>query len=322
MSIQTVSSLGDLAKGVDARFLEVFDENESAYISRLKSIFKVKSSDKAREQTKLKAGLGLLQKKTEGDVVPRTNQQFAYQTEFIPDTYAKGVTVTMEELQDRDWTDKLDEFKDLTLSSRLSEEKAMAQVLNGAFATTVAVNGFDISFLNDAVPMCSTVHPRYDGGSSQSNASSTGITLDDDNLETARLAVINQLTDDGTPVSIMDRFMLVVPPALEKTAQQITGSELVIDTANNNVNIYKGKIDVMSVNWLGAAHGGSDLAWFLIVPGQSKLMFIDRLSPTFDMNVDGNTKDRSYDVLARWSVGYSDWRYTWGSKGDGVAYSS
>ncbi len=176
--------------------------------------------------------------------------------------------------------------------------------------------------MNDAKPLFSTAHPRYDGGTSQSNASSTSVPLSDSALDAARVAIINQLADDGKPLAIMGKYLLIVPPSLEKLAVQLTESELEATTANNAMNFYKGKMDVLVVNWLGAAAGGSDTAWFLTVPQQSKLMVIDRMAPTFDLHVDGNTKDRNYDVLARWAVGHADWRYTYGSKGTGAAYSS
>lgn len=322
MPIQTSSTLGDLAKGVDARFLQVFDENVDSYKSNLPMVFRTMSSDAKREQTKLKAGTGFLVKKEEGGSITRGNQQFAYQTEYVHDTYGKGVSVTMEEIQDRDWADKLDEFKDLSLSASVSMDQAKAQLFNGAFATTATVNGYKLSFLNDNKPLCSTVHPRYDGGTAQSNASATGAPLNGTNLDVARRAIIAQLADDGKPLAIMGKFMLIVPPALEKTAIELTESLLVPETANNASNFYKGKIDVLVVNWLSSAHGGSDTAWFLSVPTQSKLMFIERLSPMFDQTIDSNTKDRNYDVVARWSVGHSDWRFTWGSKGDSASYSS
>lgn len=321
-AVQTVAFLGDLAKGIDARFLEVFDENADTYKSNLPLLFKKLSSEKTRERTKLKAGTGFLVRKTEGDTITRGSQLPAYTTEYVHDTYGKGVSVTMEEIQDRDWSDKLDEFKDLSVTASVSMDQAMAQVLNGGFATTATVNGYQVSHLNDGVPLFSTIHPRYDGGASQSNASSTSVPLSDTSLDVARRSIIAQLADDGKPLAIMGKFLLVVPPSLEKLAVQLTDSELEATTANNAMNFYKGKIDVLVVNWLGAAAGGSDTAWFLAVANQSKLIWMQRLAPTFDQTVDSNTKNRNYDVVCRWSVGYSDWRYTWASKGDNSAYSS
>lgn len=321
--IRTTAGLDKLAKGIDAKFLEVFDENVDNYQSDLKTLFRTRSSDKKREHTKNKAGTGLLSEKDEGSSITRGEQKLAYETEFLHNTFGKGVTVTMEDIQDRDYADKLDEFKDLSRSAKVTMDRAMAQVFNSAFNTTTRVNGQKISRLKDAVPLCSTVHPLYGSSDTQSNASSTGIKLSDTNLEVARNAIIGQTTDDGIPVSPTGKMILVVPPALRKLAQQLTQSELVADSGNNAVNVYRGPdFDMLEVVWLSAANGGSDTAWFLISPEQAKLMFIERLSPSFDMSIDNNTKNRSYDVLARWSVGYADWRFVWGSAGDLATYSS
>src|SRR3990167_10640702 len=80
-------------------------------------------------------------------------------------------------------------------SARRTREREAAQVLNRAFNS---------SFLGgDAQELCSTVHPRSDGGTSQSNASSTGITLTEENLETARIAFRQQLDDKGMRIQTM-----------------------------------------------------------------------------------------------------------------------
>lgn len=322
MSVMTLSALDKLAKGVDARFLEVFNENTANYKSSISDLFMVKDSDGAREHTKLIAGAGELSRKEDGGPIVRVGTQYSYETDYVHDEYGKGVTVTRQNLEDRDWSDKLDEGAMLMLNGLMSMDKAKAQVFNGGFATTTTVNGYKLSMLNDGKPLFSTVHPRFDGGSSQSNASATGAPLSESSLEDALNNIKTRLTDDGVMVGLMGRIALAVPPALRKKALQITGSELVSDSANNAVNVYKGNIDVYECSWLSAAAGGSDTAWFVIVKGQAKLMFIQRRGLTLDISSDNNTKNRNYDVTARWSVGHSDWRFTYGSKGDNVAYSS
>ena len=102
-----------------------------------------------------------------------------------------------------------------------------------------------ISAYGDAQPLCSVQHTRKDGGTAQSNASSTGITLSETNLETARLALMNQLDDRGKPMRVgTNKLILVVPPALEKTAVVATRGEKRSGTANNDINIYDG-INIM-----------------------------------------------------------------------------
>jgi hypothetical protein len=322
MSVMTLSALDALAKGVDARFLEVFNENKDNYKSSISELFAMKDSDGAREHTKLISGAGELARKDDGAAIVRVGTQYSYETEYIHDEYAKGVTVTRANLEDRDWSDKLDEGAMLMLNGLMSMDKAKAQVFNGGFATTTTVNGYKLSLLNDAKPLFSTAHPRFDGGSSQSNASSTSAPLSESAVEDGLNNLKTRLTDDGVMVGLMGRVALVVPPALRKKALQITGSELIHDSANNAVNVYRGNIDVYECAWLSAAAGGSDTAWFLVVKGQSKLTFIQRRGLTLDISKDNNTQNRSYDVSARWSVGHSDWRFTYGSKGDNAAYSS
>src|SRR5690606_15593692 len=197
------------------------------------------------------------------------------------------------------------------------------QIFNAAFDTNATKNGFPITRYGDGVPLCSTVHPRVDGGSSQSNASSTGITLDDDNLEVARLALLQALQDDGTPITIQGKLVLLVPTALEKTAKILTGSDLRAETANNDVNIYKGgDIEVISSHWLGSANGGSDTQWFLLAPETARVFCLKRQDLETDRAIDFDTKNVKFSIDARWAIGHSHWLGVWGSKGDGVAYSS
>jgi len=82
----------------------------------------------------------------------------------------------------------------------------------------------------------STVHTRPDGGSNWSNASSTGITLTEANLETAIIALKQQVTGTGGKLAIgSGQVTLVVPETLEKEAVIITGSTKRSGTPNNEI---------------------------------------------------------------------------------------
>ena len=270
-----------------------------------------------------KTGAGVLSLFNEGSTIPRKQRYKLYNTEFVHDQYGGQIEVTRKMLMNRDWGEAFNEFKDLSLAGKVTESKAPAQLFNGAFATTTTVNSIKITVYADGKPLASTIHPRVDGGSAQSNASATGIVLSESNLETGRLALRRQLQDDGTPMTISGAIYLVVPPALEKTAKIITGSDLRSGTANNDVNIYNGgSVMVMESLWLDAVNGGSDTAWFLVAPSVAKLLFVLRNGLSMDQSVDKNTKSTLFDVILDFSVGSADWRGFWGSKGDGAAYSS
>lgn len=94
-------------------------------------------------------------------------------------------------------------------------------------------------------------------------------------------------------------------------SQQRTG------TANNDINPYKGSLNLVVWDFLGSAAGGSDTAWFLLDSSQHELNWFNREDAGLDgPEYDFDTKTAKWSVLARWSAGYSDWRGVFGSKGD------
>ncbi len=321
--IENRSHWNDWIKGIDAKFAEVFDQTKDTYKSDADKLFRAKSSDQARERTSGKTPYGFLKATNEGGNIEKGSRQKTYDTEYVFSKYTGGIEVTMEEIEDRDYSDKLDEMKDLSVADKVTRDKNYAEVFNRAFDTNAGTDGLNITRYGDGKALCSTIHPRKDGGTAQSNASSNGIALSTDNLNIALVALTEQLLDDGEPTSSQGKPILVVPPALTRSAVQITMSELDANTANNNINYYKGVIaDVVEIKWIGTALGGSDTQWTVVNPSISKLISYNRKSAELRRSVNEENLNRLYSVNARWAAGHSDWRGVWGSKGDGAAYSS
>lgn len=320
---ETQGNWGAAVRGVGVHFREFFSQNVAAYAPDWEPVVKNTTDDSAQASYSGKTGSGVLSLFQEGSTIPRKQRFKLYDTGFVHDQYGGQIEVTRKQLMNRDFSEAFNEFKDLATSGNVTRSKAPAQIFNGAFATTAMKNGIKLTFYGDAKPLCSTIHPRVDGGAAQSNASATGITLTESNLEVGRLALLQQLQDDGNPMTFAGAMYLVVPLALEKTAKIITGSDLRSGTTNNDINIYNGgAVTVMSSNWLGTAAGGLDTEWFLVVPSVARLLFVLRNGLSMDQSVDKNTKSTLFDVILDFSVGHSDWRGVWGSKGDGAAYSS
>jgi len=146
--------------------------------------------------------------------------------------------------------------------------------------------------------------------------------LSETNLETARLALRKQMTDAGGPLTMGGRETLAVPLALEKTATVITESGLVSGNANNDINVYKGIVGVTSSVLMDSVHGGSDTAWFLVVPGSTKFCHDSREGMQPWTEVDEDKKTLIVGVYGRWANYTKDWRRSWGSLGDSAAYSA
>lgn len=322
-NVETRSTFGGLIKGVEAAFMDVYDQVVDDYSAGFTNLFKEASSEKERERFTGVAGPGDLVKKDEGDNLSRGARIKTYDTEFIPATYGKTIEATMEEIEDQDFKEKLDAARHLTRRGLVTRERHAFQVFNDGFTTSDSVANYPTARYGDAVPLFSTIHPRRDGGSAQSNASATGVTLSEASLNTARVAIMEQLEDDGTPIDTVGRMILLVPPALEKTAIEITGSDLRSGTGNNDINFFKGvSIDVAVSKYLAAVHGGSDTAWFVIMPEIAKLLYVNRKELTSRTSTDEDNLNVKFSVHARWTFGYWGWRGMWGSKGDGSAYSS
>lgn len=330
--IETRSYLGDFIRGATARFAEVFNQSTKSYSLAIQdavatpgnkqtSLFMQKKTTRAVERTASKSGVGYLELTPEGQPFAQDSRIPGYTTSWVVQKYTKGVTVTMEAMEDNDYEEQLDEFADLVVAGKETMDKKAFGLFNYAFTAQASLPA-DYSKYGDGKPLCSTIHPRKDGGTAQSNASATGLTLNENNLETGRLALQNQLDDRGKPMNVGNgKLILLVPPALAKTASIITKSELRSGTANNDINIYDGLMTVISSHYISATHGGSDTQWFLIDPRMAKLIFMMRKPLSSMRYIDNATKDTTFDVHARWTIGWGHWFGVWGSKGDGAAYA-
>ena len=173
-----------------------------------------------------------------------------YKTIIVNRTWARGLKFSMELIADNKF--------DQVLAAARHQMRAFVRTRDHAF-WGMFNSGFNTGFnsYGDGLPLFSTAHTRKDGGSNQSNASSTGIPLTEANLETGILAMREILDHKGQPKMVgWGRILLIVPPALEKEAVEITQSTLQSNTANNNTNWYKGQnIDLVVIPWLGAIQG-------------------------------------------------------------------
>jgi phage major head subunit gpT-like protein len=299
------SNFGDL---LEPGFREIFDDAFAEEPMVFERIFRTETSQKQDEKDSGVTGFGLLQETSEGAQVNYEDPVQMYDVRYTHKKYTKGFKVSEELVEDDQYNVIKGKPAQLARAARRTAEFYAASVLNNAFVSTV-LGG-------DGQELVSTVHPRSDGGTSQSNASSTGITLTEENLETARIAFRQQLDDKGMRIQTMpDR--LFVPVDLEKDAKIIVGSTLRPGSADNDLNIYKGSLDVIAWEY----YTTNSTAWFLQDASQHKLTWFWRVRPEFKQDVAFDTGMALFKCRARFSYGWSDWRGFWGSLGDGAAYS-
>lgn len=298
------ANFGDLLEpGLRKLFDDAFQEIPEVFTS----IFHVNDSSVDVERDSSITGFSLLTQTSEGSPISYEDPLQMYDVSYVHLKYTKGFKVSEELVEDDRYNVIKKKPQALARSARRTAEYLAATIFNNAFSSGTG---------GDAKYLCSTLHPCSDGGTAQSNASATGITLTEANLNTALLAMRSQLDDKGMKIGVKPT-KIVVPPALEKTARILIQSNLRSGTADNDVNIYKGILDIVSWDWLS-----SSTAWFLLDSSLHQLNWFWRIRPEFKQDTSFDTGMALFKVRMRCSKGWSDWRGVWGSKGDGSAYSS
>lgn len=324
MAIEIRGNWTDLVGGVGLQIFDVFDQGMEEYIPGISNLLQVRSGTGAQENYTGKTGAGRATEfDGEGESIKETRRYKTYTTKVVWNNIGSKIRVSKNQVEDRDFENELNEARDLGISMQFSKDESGMQLFNGGFTTTTKQQGYTMTLYGDGVPTFSTVHPSVvPGASTQSNASSTGITLTDGNLETARVAMVLQQTDDGLPLALMGNTTLVVPMNLEKEAKVITMSDRVSGSDFNNINVYKGAIDMVSSQFLDATNGGSNTAWYLVVPGRTKFYHGTRQEAQMNQDVNIENQVMTFTVDSRFANYVLDWRRSYGSKGDSAAYSS
>ena len=321
--METRSNWTDLIPDVGLKIAEVFDQGDQLYTPGIFSILKTKNGEGAQKNYTGKTGFGRLKKFDDGDDIPTASRYKTYTTKVAYINYGEAVEVTANQIDDRDFAAELDEMKDLSRAANESVDMSGAQLFNGGFATTTAVNGFDMTWYGDGKPLFSTIHPTVvPGGSTQSNASSTEIALSHDNLETGRIALQLQQTGNGLPMTLAGKMTIVTSLNNEKEAMEIISSDLQPQNGNNAINYFKGSTDLATSQYFDTVNGGLNSQWFLVNQSRHMLYHETRQEKMLNQDVNIRNKVVTFTVDARWADCALEWKGTWGSKGNLATYSS
>jgi len=300
------SNFGDL---LEPGFRKIFDDRYEEIPQVFPQIFKVETSSKQDEKDSAVTGFGYFATTGEGEQVNYEDPLQMYDVTYTHGKYSKGFKISEEMYEDDLYRVMNRKPAQLALAARRTAEYFAASVFNNAFSTSYTGG--------DGVPLASTLHPRSDGGTAQSNANASGVVLDETNLDTGILAFENQLDDKGMKIGT-EANILLVPRALRKTASILLESAGRPDTADNDINYYRGLgIKVISWHYLT-----SSTAWFLLDSGTHLITWFWRVKPEFKQDNAFDTGMALYKSRMRFSKGFSDWRGVWGSKGDASAYAS
>lgn len=282
---------------------------------------RTEQSENAYEEYQTSASANILQSTAKGESAPNNLAVEGDRERITNRKYTHNMEVHKEDI-DRD---RYNEIED---AARSGGESVAVTLNYWGFHPFRA--GFDTSVsYGDGSPLFSTSHTRADGGASQSNASSTGMPFGYDNLDTATVALSQQLTEKGMPTVIgPNDVTLIVPTDLRKKALTVTRAEREPGTANNDINIFQGDVNVLVTKYVGStmparddSTAGTATNWFLTTPEHSVMLQMEQ-EMMVEQDYNPRTQTATYTTSVRFGTGIRDWKGTWASKGDNASYSN
>jgi phage major head subunit gpT-like protein len=300
------------ADTLNSNIRKIYGDELKQVATQYQNIFSIESSSKDREIESSASGLSQFVQTGENQPVTYEDRNQGYDVTYTHQKWAKAISISKEMWDDDRFGVMRRGTQDLARSKMRTKDSIGADIFNYAFTTG---GGGKAPFTaGDAVSLISASHPRTDGGAVQSNR--TTADLSENAIENA-LVTMRATLDDKGELQGVDPNTLLIPPALEKEARILLNSSLRVGTANNDINPYQGRLNVVVWDRLGSAAGGSDTAWFVIDKSLSRLIYFNRQ----DTGLQGPDYDFDNDV-AKWKdafrclPGWSDWRGVYGSKGD------
>lgn len=285
---QGIQGYGKLLEpGLRKIFFETYKEKPEQY----SKVFNILSSQKAIETDARMGGFSLWNEKGTLDSTEYENLTKLDTTTYKHTTYSKGFQVEKELVDDEQYSQINKASKALARVARATIETKAASVLNGAFTVN---GGFD------NLPLISASHVRSDGGTTSNSIGA--LTLSEANLEVAMKLASDQVDERGVKIQMMPD-VLIVPRALEYTAEKIIKTVQMPGGNNNDINPMQGKFRIVVMDYLT-----DNDAWFLVDSAMNPLNFFWREKLSFKNETDFDTDVAKFKGRMRFTYGYSDFR--------------
>lgn len=297
-----------LEPGLRKIFFETYDELPEQFAK----IYNVEGSTKATETDWGMGAFGDWEKRTtQLDTVNYKTLSPGLNRTYVHEAFTSGFAVTREMYDDDQYREMQKMPKALARSGRAKVEKdAMTPLLRGF--SDVVTNPTHAIY--DGKALFAVDHPLLDSVKLGKNLTTGPLT--DANLKKA-LQMIRETLDEAGNLIQLKASRLIIPPALEDTAMRILGSDRISGGELNDTNSFLKKhgIEVVVLDHLGLASGGSDTHWFLQDASRHELNFFWRIRPEFKWDESFDNFVQKYRGYMRYSYGVSDWRGLVGSTG-------
>ena len=300
MAISRAQLVKELEPGLNA----LFGLEYKNYADEHTQIFDIENSDRAFEEEVMLSGFANASVKPEGSSVNFDSATESFTARYTHETLALAFAITEEAIEDNLYDRLASRY-----TKALARSMANAKQVKGA---NVLNNAFDSNFTGgDGVELCSAAHPIVAG--TFKNELSTAADLNETSLEQALIDIAAMTDERGLKIAAKGTKM-IIPSALQFTAERLMKSQGRVGTADNDINAV-GSMGMIPQGYVVNHYLTDTDAFFIKTDVPNGLKMFVRAPIKTAMEGDFETGNVRYKARERYSFGFSDPRGIFGSPG-------
>jgi hypothetical protein len=296
-------SRNQLVKELEPGLNALFGLEYKQYENQAAEIYTTESSDRAFEEEVMLSGFASARVKPEGSGVAFDNAQETFTARYTNETIALAFAITEEAIEDNLYDRLASRY-----TKALARSMASTKQVKGASPLN---NGFGTFQSGDNVALFSTAHPTIAG--TFSNTLATAADLNETSLEQA-LIDIAALTDERGLKIAAKGVKMIIPSALQFTAERLMKSQGRVSTADNDVNAIR-SMGMIPQGYRVNNYLTDTDAFFITTDVPNGMKHFNRAPLTTKMEGDFDTGNVRYKARERYVFGVSDYRGVFASPG-------
>ena len=296
-------SRNQLVKELEPGLNALFGLEYKQYENQTAEIYTTESSDRAFEEEVMLSGFASAQVKPEGSGVSYDNAQETFTARYTNETIALAFAITEEAIEDNLYDRLASRY-----TKALARSMAQTKQVKGAAPLN---NGFGTFTSGDGVSLFNTAHTTIAG--SFSNTLATAADLNETSLEQSLIDIAAMTDERGLKIAAKGMKM-IIPSALQFTAERLMASAGRVGTADNDINAIK------SMGMIPQGYSVNNFltdtdAWFIKTDVPNGMKHFERTPLSTKMEGDFDTGNVRYKARERYVFGVSDPRGIFGVEG-------
>ena len=299
-------SRGQLVKELEPGLNALFGLEYKQYENQHAEIYTTESSDRAFEEEVMLSGFASAQVKAEGSGVAFDNAQETFTARYTHETVALAFSITEEAIEDNLY-DRLASRYTKALARSMAQTKQVKAV-NPLIQGLPTTNNYNSG---DGVSLFNTAHPTIAG--TVANTLAVQADLNETSLEQSLIDIAAMTDERGLKIAAKGMKM-IIPSALQFTAERLMKSDKRVGTADNDTNAVRSMGMVPQGYVVNNFLTDAD-AYYFITDVPNGMKFFQRAAIKTAMEGDFDTGNARYKARERYSFGVSDFRGIFGVEG-------